>query len=293
MDYKLRDGTLIHNDSGQDRFLSKLYGCAMGRFILKPLTHPIISKIAGWVLSSRVSAVGITPFVEKNHIDMGQFEEVKYPSYNDFFSRKIKDGARSIDMDPHHLISPCDSKLMVYPITEKARFTMKHTLYSVASLLHSRELAGQYEGGYALVFRLTVDDYHRYCYIADGQKGENIKIPGVLHTVNPIANEYFPIYKENSREYSILQTREFGEVLMMEVGALMVGKIVNHHGRAQVHRGQEKGFFQFGGSTVVILIQKDRVCLDQDILENSQNGIETIVKYGERIGACNESYKCI
>ena len=126
--------------------------------------------------------------------------------------------------------------------------------------------------------------YHRYCYAFSGEKGENIRIPGKLHTVNPIANEFFPIYKENAREYTILHTRVFGDVIAMEVGALLVGKIVNHHGQAPIRRGQEKGYFQFGGSTVVLLLKKDTALLDEDILENSRNGIETVVKFGERIG---------
>jgi phosphatidylserine decarboxylase len=73
----------------------------------------------------------------------------------------------------------------------------------------------------------------------------------------------------------------------MEVGALLVGKIVNHHGPAAVRRGQEKGYFQFGGSTVVLLLKKDTALLDEDILENSRNGIETVVKFGEKIGTAN------
>ena len=139
-------------------------------------------------------------------------------------------------------------------------------------------------GGWACVFRLTVDDYHRYCYAFDAEKGENIAIPGKLHTVNPIANDFFPIYKENAREYTILHTREFGKVIAMEVGALLVGKIVNHHGPSSVQRGQEKGYFQFGGSTVVMLLKQDTAVIDDDILENSRNGIETVVKFGEKIG---------
>ena len=129
-----------------------------------------------------------------------------------------------------------------------------------------------------------MDDYHRYCYAFDGEKGENVRLPGRLHTVNPIANDFFPIYKENAREYTILHTRAFGDVIAMEVGALLVGKIVNHHGQAPIRRGQEKGYFQFGGSTVVLLLKKDAALLDEDILENSRNGIETVVKFGERIG---------
>ncbi|MBQ2912006.1 MAG: phosphatidylserine decarboxylase, partial [Clostridia bacterium] len=103
-------------------------------------------------------------------------------------------------------------------------------------------------------------------------------------TVNPIANDYYPIYKENSREYTTLETADFGKLTIIEVGALRVGKIVNNHGKARVKRGQEKGYFQFGGSTVVVLVKKDKVIIDSDIVENSLADIETIVRMGEKIG---------
>ena len=245
----------------------------------------MVSKAAGAFLSSRLSVPLIKPFVRKNNIDLSQFEPGPYPNYNEFFSRKIRPELRPVDQEPQHLIAPCDSKLTVLPITPESRFTLKDTPYTVASLLRSEELAQKYAGGTAMIFRLTVDDYHRYCYMADGQKEENVKIPGVLHTVNPIANDVVPIYKENSREYSILHTEHFGDVLMMEVGALLVGKIVNHHGKARVVRGQEKGYFQFGGSTVVVLLEKDKAHIDADILANSCEHAETVVKMGEKIGS--------
>ena len=284
MKQKTRDGLTIDQPDTQDRLLSVLYGCVFGRMLLKPLTAPWISRLAGYLLSTKLSCVLIEPFVCSNHIDMTQFEPVDYASYNEFFSRKIRPDARTADLSPMHLISPCDSKLTVLPVTRDGRFLLKQTEYTAASLLKNAELARQYEGGYVLIFRLTVDDYHRYCYIADGEKEDNTVIPGVLHTVNPIANDYFPIYKENAREYTILHSKEFGDVLMMEVGALMVGKIVNHHGKTVVSRGQEKGYFQFGGSTVVLMLKADTVRIDADILENSSAGIETVVKYGEKIG---------
>ena len=284
MRQRTRDGLLIEGADGQDRLLAALYGSAPGRLLLKPLTAPWLSKLAGSFLSTGASKVFIKPFIKSNHIDMSQFEPVEYESYNDFFSRRIRPEARPIDMDPRHLISPADSKLTALPITETGRFTLKHTEYTVGSLLKDPTLAAEYVGGLCLIFRLTVDDYHRYCYAFSGEKGENIRIPGKLHTVNPIANDFFPIYKENAREYTILHTRAFGDVIAMEVGALLVGKIVNHHGPASVRRGQEKGYFQFGGSTVVLLLKKDTALLDEDILENSRNGIETVVKFGERIG---------
>lgn len=284
MKQKTRDGILIDSLDSQERLLGALYGNALGRMLLKPLTAPVLSRLAGWFLSTKASCLLITPFVRRNGIDMSQFEEADYGSYNAFFSRKIRPEVRPVDPDPRHLISPCDSKLTVLPITREGRFTLKHTEYTVASLLKNQELAAAYEGGYGLIFRLTVDDYHRYCYAADGEKEDTVSIPGVLHTVNPIANDHFPIYKENSREYSILHSKEFGDILMMEVGALLVGKIVNHHGKARVLRGQEKGYFQFGGSTVVLLLKANTVIPDEDILENSLAGIETVVRYGEKIG---------
>ena len=284
MKQKDRNGKLTDQPNGQDRMLKTLYGSVPGRAVLKLLVSPMVSKAAGAFLSSRLSVPLIKPFVQKNSIDLSQFDPGSYASYNEFFSRKIRPELRPVDMDPTHLISPCDSKLTVLPISPESRFMLKQTPYTVASLLKSEELAQKYAGGTAMIFRLTVDDYHRYCYMADGQKEENVKIPGVLHTVNPIANDVYPIYKENSREYSILHTAHFGDVLMMEVGALLVGKIVNHHGAAQVQRGQEKGYFQFGGSTVVLLLEKERAVIDSDILENSQQGFETVVRMGEKIG---------
>lgn len=284
MKQKTRNGKLIECSDGQERVLKILYGNVFGRMLLKPLTAPWISRLAGAFLSTKASCVLIRPFIRNNHIDMTQFEPVKYQSYNEFFSRKIKPEMRPIDQNSQHLISPCDSKLTVMKITKDCRFRLKQTVYTVESLLKNRQLASEYEGGYAMIFRLTVDDYHRYGYIANGKKEKNVKIPGVLHTVNPIANDYYPIYKENSREYTILHTKEFGNLIVMEVGALLVGKIVNHHEEATVKRGQEKGYFQFGGSTVVVLVKADVVQLDRDILENSRQGIETVVKFGEKIG---------
>ena len=279
-----RDGTVTEQEDSLEKPLNFLYGTTLGRLLLKPLTARWVSRLAGAFLSTPLSKGFIKSFIQKNGIDMSQFEEVTYRSYNEFFSRKIKPEARPTDMDPKHLISPCDCKLTALSIGEDTVFTLKHTPYTVSSLLKNEELANRFRGGTALIFRLCVDDYHRYCYTADGEKTEQVRIPGAFHTVNPIANDFFPIYKENAREYTIVRTEGFGEVIAMEVGALLVGRIVNHQGAASVKRGQEKGYFQFGGSTVVLLLKKDTAVIDGDILENSRNGIETVVKFGEKIG---------
>ena len=108
------------------------------------------------------------------------------------------------------------------------------------------------------------------------------KIPGVFHTVNPAANEVYPIYHENTREYCLLKTEQFGTITMMEVGAMMVGKITNlEENPCEVKRGEEKGYFEFGGSTIVLLLQHGKVRIDEDLLDNTENGYETIVRMGE------------
>lgn len=285
MKQKYRDGTEVQKKIVYEGFLGGMYRRLTGRMVLKVLTKPCVSKCAGWALSTRSSRVLVGPFVRRNGIDLSEYEQDRFRSYNEFFSRKIRPETRPIDENPHHLISPCDSQLMVFPVTKNGVFHVKNTPYTVETLLRDKEKAKEYEGGQIMIFRLGVDDYHRYCYVANGKKSENVSIPGVLHTVSPVVYDHFPVYKENAREYCSLQTHEFGEMLMMEVGALMVGKIVNHAlEESPVCRGMEKGYFQFGGSTVILIAKEGMVHVDGDILENSRMGCETIVKYGEKIG---------
>lgn len=281
---KDRNGNIITENSGQQRILRRLYRTIGGRFILKFLTAPIISKAAGIFMDSPLSIPLIKPFIEKNNIDMKQYLDNKFSSYNEFFTRKIKPQLRPVDKIPHHLISPCDSKLTAYKIDSDSIFKIKDSYYRISDLVQSKKLAERYRGGYCLIFRLCVDDYHRYCYIDNGRKGENHFISGVLHTVCPIALENYNIYKQNSREFTVLHTENFGDVVQVEVGAMLVGRICNRHSAYNFHRGEEKGKFEFGGSTIVMLFEKNRIEPDSDILENSADGIETVVKYGSKIG---------
>lgn len=287
MNSRTRDGRLVETYDGQGSMIRFLYEKPLGQQLLKLLIRPGVSKAAGWCLSRSPSRLLVGPFVRKNRLDLTDYPERKYKSFNDFFTREIRPGRRPVDEDACHLIAPCDSKLTAIPIAPDARFSVKGVEYTLESLLRDQELSDRYQGGMLLLFRLSVDDYHRYCYVADGRKSGNVRIPGVFHTVSPHAAEKLPIYRENTREYSLLETWAFGTVLMMEVGALLVGRICNHHQAAKVCRGQEKGMFLFGGSTVLLLLERDRVRLDADILKNSEGGEETIVKMGERIGTTN------
>lgn len=261
-----------------------LYRNKIGRLLLKLLTLPAISKIAGWLMDRKISVVAIKSFIKKNNIDVSIYEEKKYKSYNDFFTRKIKNSCRKIDMNPKSLISPCDSKLSVYDISDDSIFKIKNSYYKVEDLVKDKKLASKYKNGYCLIFRLCVDDYHRYCYIDNGKKTINKFINGVLYTVRPVVLGNYNIYKENSREYTILKTENFGDVVHVEVGATIVGRIKNHHEEYTFKKGEEKGMFEFGGSTIVLLIEKNRVTIDKEILDNTKQGYETVVKYGEKIG---------
>ena len=284
MDYIDLQGKKVSNITNQDKLLSFLYTNIFGRMLLKPLIQPQVSKLAGRYLSSAHSKWLISKFIERNEINMDIYEECDYSSFNDFFTRKIKPDCRPVPEDLDVLISPCDCLATVYPIQENTTFSIKNTEYTLRSLLRSPRLAKRVRGGYAYILRLTVEDYHRYLYSVSGKQSKNYHIDGTFHTVNPIANDYLPIYKENTREYTVIRSKEFGDVLQMEVGALLVGKISNHKQSTVVTRGEEKGFFEYGGSTIVVLTQKGRVTPRSDLLTNSKNGYETKVLQAHPLG---------
>ena len=266
--------------------LSFLYDSVLGRCILKLLTKRFVSNLIGFYMNSKLSRLKIKKFVEKNNINTFEYEYKNYKSYNDFFTRKVIPYKRPINARKVIFISPCDSQMTAYKINEDLTLNIKDAYYSIDTLVEDN-IIDKYIGGYALVFRLSVDNYHRYCYIDSGTKEKNIHIKGIFHTVQPISLKHYNFYKTNSREYTILHTKNFGDVIYVEVGAMGVGKIVNNHEEYEFKKGEEKGYFEFGGSTIVLLLKKNSVTIDEDIIENSQEGIETIVKYGEGIGKAN------
>lgn len=280
------------NPSGMENTMDTLhflYHTTPGRLLLKPLTAPALSRACGAFLNSSLSHFLVRPFARHNHIKLSDYEMDNVHSFNDFFSRRIREGLRPIDRDPKHLIAPCDGLLSVWPVQGDTVLPIKQSHYTLPSLLHSKKLAARYQGGYCLVFRLCVDHYHRYCYVDSGTKSKNFFIPGVLHTVRPVALEQVPVFTENSREYTLIRTSHFGTVTQMEVGAMLVGRIVNHEGEGTAVRGKEKGFFQYGGSTIIVLIEPDQVRIRQDLLEHSLLGKETTVKMGEVIGHAKQA----
>lgn len=275
--------TKEYNEVITSKYLKFLYNTFLGRIILKIFTSKFSNNVIGLYMSSPLSKRKIKKFIKVNHIDMSEYVESNYNSFDDFFVREIKEGKRFFNPDENILLAPCDSKLLVYKIDENSCFNIKNSKYTIKELLQDNELADQYMNGYCLVFRLSVDDYHHYSFIDNGNLVKQKKIKGIFHTVQPISFKKYKVFHENYREYSLLNTEHFGKIVQMEVGALGVGKVCNRK-VSSFKRGEEKGYFRFGGSTVIVLIQDNKVVIDKDIIDNSLKDIETRVKLYESIG---------
>lgn len=262
--------------------LNFLYNNLLGRLYLGLATSKAFSHFEMRRKESKRSVKEIAPFVKKYEINMDDFEDVEYKSFNDFFTRKAKEGRRPISSSKNGIIAVADSKLSVFPISKDLRMTIKQSIYDLEELLQDTVLAERFDGGVCFVYRLSVDDCHRYCFAASGDIASTRKIEGVLHTVSSISQRY-KVYAENSREYCLIETENTGSIIQMEVGAMLVGRIINHDTKEAIC-GEEKGYFAYGGSTIIVIYEKDRVIPDEDLLKNSQEGIETKVRLGESVG---------
>ena len=258
-----------------------LYHTAIGRLLLKGIFSRIwFTKIGSLWQHSRLSRLTIRNFAKKNNIDVSEWSLDDFRCFNDFFIRK-KDFIDKSEQD--ELISVADSRLSAYKIEKGLKLNIKNSHYSVESLIGNDEIAEQFYGGWCLVFRLCVDDYHRYSYVDSGKITDSYEIKGLLHTVRPIACDFNP-YSTNHRIVSLLNTDNFGKVAQIEVGALMVGKIRNNHEVGyEFKKGEEKGYFEFGGSTVILLLSGN-IEIDKNIVESTKNDIETRIRLGDIIG---------
>lgn len=261
-----------------------LYHTVCGRMVLKVLVQPKASRIAGRYLSSGASKWLSSYYIRRFGIDMRGVEipEGGFSSFNDFFTRKRKTKEHGLSGDC--LISPCDGFLTFAKVRKDTVFDLKNTKFSLGDLLKDRKLAAKFQDGAALIFRLTPANYHRYCYAADGRVRHIRKIQGKLHCVRPIALRTVPVYAQNSREYEVIQTAKFGTMVQMEVGALLVGKINNHRQSLEsniVQAGEEKGYFEFGGSTIILLFQKDAIRFNGKLYARKDENGEIPIQMGE------------
>ena len=260
-----------------------LYHTPLGRLLLRPLCARPLSRLCGRFLDSPLSKPLIRPFVRRNGIRLEDFFSDNFCCFNDCFSRRIRPGLRPVDPSPDALVAPCDGLLSVYPIQKDMVIPAKQSRYTINDLLGGDPAAARFEGGTCLVFRLCVNHYHRYCYPDGGRPLRSAFIPGELHTVRPIALGQLPVFVRNCREYALLETDHLGTVAQIEVGAMLVGKIANQPAPERFERGDEKGMFLYGGSTVILLIEPGRLRIPEAAFALSAEEREIPVCMGERI----------
>lgn len=232
----------------------------------------------------------IKGFVQSLAIDLSEakIEDIgKYSTFNEFFTRELKPSRRPLCNQPEALISPADGRVFAWEnIDIDLMVQVKGLAYTLADLLQDQALALAYSGGTCLVIRLCPADYHRFHFPDSGVPGPPQQIKGSYYSVNPLAlHKIIRLYCRNKRELTVFRSDHFGDMLLLEVGATCVGSIIQTYSANQhVAKGSEKGYFKFGGSTVIVLFKKDRVKLDEDILDHTVSGFETKILMGERLG---------
>jgi phosphatidylserine decarboxylase len=284
--YERESGQLKTEKVAGEKWLVWLYNNPIGEVTLWTLAkRKLVSTLYGAMMDHTYSAKKIQPFIEDFDIDMSIAQKQEFKSFNDFFTRKLKDAARPITSSSTIVVSPADGKILAYADSSNADFIIKGFRFDVFSFLDNPELAEKYQDGSVLIIRLAPADYHRFHFPVSGNASSSKKIEGSYYSVNPIAlRKKAEIFCLNKREYTIISNSLFGDVIMVEVGATMVGSIQQTFKGSSVNKGEEKGLFKFGGSTVVLLFEKNKIQMDEDLVTNTSNGYETTVKMGERIG---------
>lgn len=284
--YDRESGELKTEKVAAENWLVWLYNNPVGEATLWTLVkRKFVSSIYGDMMDRTSSTKKIQPFIEDFEINMNVFQKQEYNSFNDFFTRKINNNARPIDTAATITVSPSDGKILAYADISNSDFIVKGYRFNIVSFLDNAELAKKYIDGSLLIIRLAPADYHRYHFPISGKVSANTKIDGDYYSVNPLAlRKMTEIFCLNKREYTVVTNPVFGEVVMAEVGATMVGSMVQTYSGDFVTKGDEKGYFKFGGSTVVLLFEKNKISIDDDLLSNTIKGYETSVIQGERIG---------
>ena len=270
-----------------DRMLRLAYSTPARHVLSWPLFGTAFcSRLLGWYANRSFSKGRIGRTIEELQMDMSDYvvPEGGFRCFNEFFARKLKPGARPFAAEG--LCSPADCRLLVYPTLEEGLcIPVKGAQFTVAELLDDEQTAQLFKGGTLCVFRLCPSDYHRYHFPDDGRLLKSWRLPGKYHSVHPIALEQrIKVFTTNVRVVSLLELAHFGRAAFIEVGAFGVGSINQTFTGTAFKRGDEKGYFTFGGSTIIMLFEPGRITLDKDIREHSAKGMECLVKAGEHIG---------
>ncbi len=268
-----------------EKWLIWLYNNPLGELSLHALVkRKFVSVLYGKMMDASRSSEKIAPFVGKYNIDMNEVQKQEFHSFNDFFIRKLKPGARAIDTIQDVVVSPDDGKILAYEELSNQDFLVKGHKFNVYTFLNDSILAKEYENGSLLIIRLAPPDYHRFHFPVSGRISTLTKLSGDYYSVSPLAlRKIVEVLCLNKREYVKISTDNFGEVIMAEVGATMVGGIIQTYKENVAVKGGEKGYFKFGGSTIVLLFEKGEIDIDDDLLLNTMRHLETEIKLGERI----------
>lgn len=269
--------------------LSLLYGDGLLSKILHYTVVPLLAYLPffswayGMLQKTRSSRKKIRPFIDTYGIDASEFITQDFRSFNDFFIRKLKPTCRPIVADLNVAAMPADGRYLVYPKFEQ--FTVKGQLFDLETFLDDLFYARRYRTGSMVIARLCPTDYHRFHFPCDGVASEAKLINGPLFSVSPIAlKRRLTILSENKRVITEIESEKFGTILFVEIGATAVGTIRQTYTPGPVVKGQEKGYFQFGGSCIVMLFEENRIVFDADLVENTRGMRETLVKFGESLG---------
>lgn len=273
-----------------DRWLRWTYGSPLGRAASwMALRRVWFSVLVGVWMNTPFSARRIPAFIRSYGIDMTQFVTPKkgWHNFNEFFTRPLTPGARTTDPDPCRVILPADGRHLAYPDgSDLSHLVVKGRPFTLAELLGDEALAQRFKGGSLLISRLCPTDYHRFHFPVAGTPGRTRRLPGPLDSVSPVALKAGArSLCANKRELTLLDSPQAGLMALVDVGAACVGRIVQTFTHGQpVGKGAEKGFFLFGGSTVITLFEPNRIEFDADLLEHSAQGIETYARMGDSMG---------
>lgn len=273
-----------------DKYLQWIYSSPVGMKLLELLVKKkLFSRLYGSYCNTKLSRKKINSFIRTFNIDMSYSEKSleQFQSFNDFFTRKLIKEGRPIDTSLNSLVSPGDGRLLAYEnINLEELIQVKGYTYSFSKLINNLQISSKFSGGTCLVLRLSPTDYHRFHFVDNGICQSTVKIKGDYYSVNPIALEKIPeLFCRNKREWSIFHSENFGDILHIEIGATCVGSIIQTYTpNTKVKKGDEKGYFKFGGSTTVLFIEKNKVKIDKDIINETNKGYETKVFMGEKIG---------
>jgi phosphatidylserine decarboxylase len=280
-----------------ERWLRLAYENPVGRlFVWLLVRRAVFSIYYGLKMKTRASALRVIPFIARYEIDVDEFAKsaFDYKTFNEFFCRALKAEARPISPGEKVAIFPADGRHLAFADADTAPgFYVKGVKFAPAELFgearepaERRVLARKFAGGAILISRLAPVDYHRFHFPVDGVPGPSRIFPGALYSVSPIAlRRNLRYLVENKRQLTLIESPAFGTVAMAEVGATNVGSIKqNYIPDRPVKKGDEKGFFSFGGSCIVTLFERGRIAFDADILAQSAGQIETFAKMGDRLG---------